>query len=364
MKHAKTLSIAAVAAAALLAMQCDKNCPENVENYRDALFEQMLADTTFLHEERLIQEADSVAFYAHMEQPLLWPHGGDTTLRQMADLYNVCMANNAWPTDADTWRRYYEADSVGLEKQMLDEFKKMQFPEIADTMAVAVLNQTVKLYSENKAEEGNMLIAKQFDKMIQCIRFPDTNVIENEILPELTPRTYLPKKWKDDKQYDSIVGQGVTKPDNQLLEDLYTSYKTETNYNAKIAMLFMLMCGNYFSVSDTLVDIVEDAEDIFASGNYSPLLPVLWRAYRVIYCERYCGISTYSQIPNVRFNYYRRLVAYTMFRHVEKHPYDTAARVAFFFFSYRDNINRFGEFMFGNQSTAELISLFWHGSVL
>lgn len=364
MKHAKTLSIAAVAAAVLLTAGGNENSSGEPENYRDALFEQMLADTTWVHEESLILEADSVAFYAHMEQPLLWPHGGDTTLRQMADLYNFCMANHAWTTDADTWRRYYEAHSVGLEKQMLDEFKKMQFPEIADTMAVAVLKQTVKLYSENKAEEGNMLIAKQFDKMIQCIRFPDTNVIENEILPELTPRTYLQKKWKDDKQYDSIVGQGVTKPDNQLLEDLYTSDKTETNYNAKIAMLFMLLYGNYFSVSDTLVELSEDAEDIFASGNYSPLMPVLWRAYRVIYCELYCGMSTYSQIPNVRFNYYRRLVAYTMLRHVEKHPYDTAARVAFFFLSYRNNINRFGEFMLGNQSSAELISLFWHGSVL
>lgn len=129
-------------------------------------------------------------------------------------------------------------------------------------------------------------------------------------------------------------------------------------------MLFMLLYDYHYDDGDTVVSLLKDVEQILTSGNYSPLLPVLWRAYRVDYCNKYSCPSTYCEIPNVRFNYYRRLVAYTMLRHIQNTPDDDAAKVAFYCLATRDNINRFGEYYFGNQSAAEYIVLFWNGSVL
>ena len=93
-------------------------------------------------------------------------------------------------------------------------------------------------------------------------------------------------------------------------------------------------------------------------------MPVLWRAYRIVYCNKYSCPSTFCEIPNVRFNYYRRLVAYTALKHIETHPDDIAAKVLFFCLALRTNIDRFGEYMFGNQSATERIYLFWNGDVL
>ena len=86
-----TLKLAFVAAiaAALLTMGCNNNTETIPENYSDALFMEMLNDTTFLHKERVLQDTGELAFYASFEQPLLWPETGDTTLRRMADFYNL-----------------------------------------------------------------------------------------------------------------------------------------------------------------------------------------------------------------------------------------------------------------------------------
>lgn len=79
---------------------------------------------------------------------------------------------------------------------------------------------------------------------------------------------------------------------------------------------------------------------------------------------KYSCPSSYCDIPNVRFNYYRRLVGYTFMRHIQKHPDDNAARIQLYFLAYHDNINRFGQYMMGNQGPEEYARLFWGGSYL
>ena len=84
----------------------------------------------------------------------------------------------------------------------------------------------------------------------------------------------------------------------------------------------------------------------------------------VVYCNTYGCPSTYCERPNVRFNYYRRLVAYTFLRHIQRHPDDRVALVQFYMLAEKENIDRFGEYPYGHQGAAEHIYIFWNGSLL
>lgn len=369
--NTKTFILAAIAAAALLTTECNKNCPESVENYRDALFEQMLADTTWVHEERLIQEADSVVFYAHMEQPMLWAETADTTLRQMVDFYNFKRIRHNCATDEQTIQRYYECID-DLECEKIASWKYLKILGIADSGAVKAWRMVLDvIFGKNKELSDNKNVRDVLDEMeyrlIAGLPYLDSAQITldsfqwNKVIPKLSPKTYLPKKMQRD--YDSLVGQ-YANPDKKTIDDLYESYLNEKQYNTKLSMLFVLLYNYYFSIGDTAVFLLREAETAFTSGNYSPVMPVLWRAYRVVYCINYCGMSSFSEIPNVRFNYYRRLVAYTSLKHIEAHPDDIAAKVLFYCLAFRTNIDRFGEYMMGNQSSAEYMYLFWNGDVL
>lgn len=363
--YTKPFFLAAIAAAALLATECNKNCPESVENYRDALFEQMLADTTWVHEERLIQEADSVAFYAHMEQPMLWAETADTTLRQMVDFFNYKRVRYAVATDEQTIQRYDE-NYDELLKEMIASWKKIKMQGVSDTTIKKAMYDALAITTENNNQlpEGKNPVEVLDELEYGLVAyFPDIDSVQmrNEIIPKLSPKTYLPKKMQSD--YDSLVGVKV-KPDQETKQKLYDLYLSEENYNTKLSMLFVLLYNYYSDYSDKTAFLLKEAETAFTSGNYSPVMPVLWRAYRVVYCMMYRCSSTFCEIPNVRFNYYRRLVAYTSLKHIESQPDDIAAKVLFYCLAFRTNIDRFGEYMFGNQSAAEEISLFWNGDVL
>ena len=363
--NTKHFFLAAIVAAALLATECNKNCPDSVENYRDALFEEMLADTTWVHEECLIQETDSVAFYAHMEQPMLWAETADTTLRQMVDFFNYKRVRYAVATDEQTIQRYFE-DAEWLDPERIASWEKIKMSGVSDTVIKKAMFDALELtlYNDDKLPEGKNPIEVLDEYELGLVTdFPDIDSAQmhDEIIPKLSPKTYLPKKMQ--KEYDSLVGKDAN-PDQETKQKLYDSYLSEENYNTKLSMLFVLMYNYYWSLGDTAAFLLREAETAFTSGNYSPVMPVLWRAYRVLYCINHCGMSSFSEIPNVHFNYYRRLVAYTSLKHIESHPDDIAAKVLFYCLAFRTNIDRFGEYMMGNQSSAEYIYLFWHGDVL
>ncbi len=361
----KTEKIIVTLCAALLVAGCGKKQPENIENYRDTLFEQMLADTAWLHNERLIQQNDTIAFYAHMEQPLLCPDTADTTLRRMTDFYNYKRVRFAVATDEQTIMRYEEYEDE-LTPQMIASWKQIKMLGISDTAIKRALSDAlaVTLVHNGNLPKGKNPIEALNELEYQLIEYapdPDSAQIVDEIVPYLTPKTYLPKKMQE--EYDSLVGEKAH-PSQETIQKLYNSYLEEKNYDTKLSMLFVLFYNYDLDYSDTTAFLLEEAEKAFTSGNYSPVLPVLWRAYRVVYCKKYSCPSTFCELPNVRFNYYMRLVAYTILRHVQNYPDHTAAKVMFYSFALNTNIDRFGEYMMGNQSAAEYIYLFWNGSVL
>lgn len=357
--------IAVFLAAGILSTGCTSTKTETTdspqENYRDKLFVKMLNDTIFMHQERLLQEADSVAFYAHFEQPLLWDEGGDTTLRQMADFYNICANANAITTDVHTWYRYDESEEMRVE--MLNSWRQMTFSGISDTWARNRMMEARDVDTEGKDDMETKDISDVFEKFSSWAPEFDSVFYEDTIVPRISPQSFLPDTLS--KHYDEYIGQ-ESNPSDTMISDLFEMYQQEKNFDTRMAMLFMLFGTNYYAANDTITAdlLLKDAEAAFTSGNYSPMMPLLWRAYRVIYCNTYGCPSTYCERPNVRFNYYRRLVAYTFLRHLQRHPDDKVAIVQFYMFAAKENIDRFGEYMFGHQGAAEYIYIFWNGALL
>lgn len=343
-------------AAGVLATGCMSK--KNIqENYRDNLFVSMLNDSTCMQKEYMIQHQDSapytMAFYADMEQPILWEENGDTTLRKMADWYNTCMIVNAITTDVDTWQRYFDEDNQEIE--MLDSWRRITFAGISDSLARRRLKEEIGVSTENTGQEDAKDIGDVADRLTTWMDDIDEDYFDSCIEQHINPNIYY--KSVMTVPYDSLVGHDA-KPSNEMKEKLYRSYLVQQDYDTRMAMLFMLMCVYYYDCSDTTKTLLRHAEEAFTSGNYSPMLPLVWRAYRVVYCMNYSCPSTYCDIPNIRFNYYRRLIGYTYLRHLERYPGDKDAKLQFYFIAYRENINRFGEYKMGNQSAAEYIRLF------
>ena len=334
------------------------------ENYRDDRFVAMLNDSVCMAEEYRIMNEDSmpftVAFYADLEQPVLWEEDGDTTLRRMADWYNACMVSNAVETDVDTWQRYLDEEVGNIEEDMLDCWRRITFKGISDTMAKRRLKEAVEVSTEKTGEEENRDISDVADRLSTWMDDIDEESLDS-CAEHINPRSYYERAMT--VPYDSLVGKSVM-PSEEMKEALYSSYLAQEDFDTRMAMLFMLMYVYYYDWNDTAEALLRHAEEAFMSGNYSPMLPLVWRAYRAAYSQQNSCPSTYCDIPNVRFNYYRRLIAYTYLRHLERYPDDTDAKIQFYFLAYRENINRFGEYMMGNQSAAEYISLFWNGSTI
>ena len=109
--------------------------------------------------------------------------------------------------------------------------------------------------------------------------------------------------------------------------------------------------GPYFT------DAVPVLVNIMCMGEYSPILYDIWRTWRTMQAMR-MGMSRDSAIPNLQYNALRLIVAHTMLNHIIEHPDDEKAIRAFLYLSACANINRYGDFLFGNQNIEEQMITF------
>ena len=109
--------------------------------------------------------------------------------------------------------------------------------------------------------------------------------------------------------------------------------------------------GPYFT------DAVPVLVNIMCMGEYSPILYDIWRTWRTMQAMR-MGMSRDSAIPNLQYNALRLIVAHTMLNHIIEHPDDEEAIRAFLYLSACANINRYGDFLFGNQNFEEQMITF------
>lgn len=103
--------------------------------------------------------------------------------------------------------------------------------------------------------------------------------------------------------------------------------------------------------------IIAVSERLMESGKYNPLIEQIWAMWRCLK-QWYCyGLSRDSIIPNDEFNEMRKKCYVTIVDRMERHPGDILALGCSINIAGRYNMNRYGRYYFGNESSIEMMEL-------
>ena len=370
---------------ALLAMTActSQNFTSVEESYRDDVFMRLLADSSGIVEERLLSADGENGFVYYYEFYNLLPvnmelKGED--LKNMCDYYNFNQIANSSFGGYDTYARARYAlgeDSLQLLNAWKANMKWLRGRQVfydstvqhrlseALEARIDVLNNgksDVKEDSDNRLVMDDIIDSMTQWNPIKKVSEESRDTMWNYLEKVLSPQNYFPEDFPD--VYGTFLN-GDDPATAQELATLFECYHSAKDIDLKAACLFTLIGAGFLSRigNDTLMTFIKDAERIFESATYTPMLPLLWRAYRCLYNRIYSCPSKDCYCYNQRYNYYRKLIAYTYLRHIEAYP-EYTAKIQYLFLCSENDILKEGEYPYGNQSAAEVIYLFWKGVVL
>lgn len=356
------------------------------ECYYDKTLVAYTADTGFYaFEESCIE--DQFCFVASRIQPLKLPNEwkGKKELNDMVAFYNFMEILHAIETDYDACQRFtYDAGDIDLNEEQLkaqeakyaetrrDFFAELDRISLKSITDKGLQDRVKTLVREIKASESREEDGEQGEENIWDIT-SNLDQLTESWLPNIfadslryacwdeksSPQCYFPD-WAPDV-FDCFLGQNA-KPTLEDKMEIFKRFENSVNFNEKVAWGFVTIGAERLAPCE---GILQMCEEMFASGNYSPLLDILWRAYRQKYNDTYSCPSTYCYSPNLRYNHYRRMIAYTTLRHIEAHPEDELARVQYYFMVMHTNILRLNHpYPFGNSAATEYMLLYWNQMLL
>ena len=356
------------------------------ECYYDKTLEAYAADTGFYaFEESCIE--NQRCFVASRIQPLKLPNEwkGKKELSDMVAFYNFMEILHAIETDYDACERFtYDATDIDLTEEQLKaqkakyaETRKNFFAELdrislKSITDIALQKRVKTLIGEIKASESSEEEEVQDEENIWNI-ISNLDQLTESWLPDIfadslryvswdersSPQYYL-SDWVPDV-FDCFLGQDA-KPTLEDKMEISKRFENSENFNEKVAWGFVTIGVERLAPCE---GVLQMCEEMFTSGNYSPLLDILWRAYREKYNDTYSCPSSYCYSPNLRYNHFRRMIAYTTLRHIEAHPEDELARVQYYFMVMHTNILRLNHpYPFGNSAATEYMLLYWNQMLL
>lgn len=349
------------------------------ECYSDKTMAAYASDTGFYaFEESCIE--DQLCFVASRIQPLKLPNEwkGKKELSDMVAFYNFMEILHAIETDYDACVRFtYDAADIDLTEEQLkarkaeyaetrqdfyaelDRISLKSIPDKGLQNRVKTLIREIKASERREEEQGEENIwdiTSSLDKLTESWL---ADIFADSLMyvswdERSSPQYYLPD-WVPDV-FDCFLGQNA-KPTIEDKMEIFKRFEHSENFNEKVAWGFVTIGVELLAPCEGILQMFEE---VFASGNYSPLLDILWRAYRQKYNDTYSCPSTYCYSPNLRYNHFRRMIAYTTLRHIEAHPEDELARVQYYFMVMHTNILRLNHpYPYGNSGALEYISLYW-----
>lgn len=357
------------------------------ECYFDKTLAAYAADTGYYEfEESCID--DQYCFVASRIQPLKLPNEwkGKKELSDMVAFYNYMEILHAIETDYDAYERYTsddDGDDIDLTEEQLkaqeteyaeirrDFFAELDRISLKSITAKGLQNRVKTFVKKIKENESRKEVDQSGDDIWNITS--ELDELTGSWLPDIfadslryaswdersSPQYYLPD-WASDV-FDCFLGRNA-KPTIEDKMEISKRFENSENYNEKVAWGFITLGVERLAPCE---GVLQMCEEMFASGNYSPLLDILWRAYREKYNDTYSCPSTYCYSPNLRYNHFRRMIAYTTLRHIEAHPEDELARVQYYFMVMHANILRLlHPYPYGNSAALEYISLYWKQMLL
>lgn len=339
----------------------------------DKTYQQLMADTAMLAVEDSI---DFGKFLCDRIQPM--PQGkkwkNPNLIKDLIDIYNYLEIYRRIETDLDYYKWTTEgaadfSEALGRVKADIIEGKEIRerFQEY-----VAEYIKTMKRGDEELVEvdeeEGDKYVAVSgpafgdLEAAKESLRVAFTeryghymSEIGEGDVPDresVTPARWFPPVYKE-------FTNAADDPTEEKIKELEESIAKEKDFDTRAAMVFAML-GTYSFDSIH----IREAEKIMEEGRYSVLLDLVWRAYRTAYNLRYSGLSRDSYSPNLRYNHYRRLVAYTMLKYIDEHPQDKFALLKYLHHCDRNDILRCGSYSVGNDTGSERMSIFLNGDLL
>lgn len=283
----------------------------------------------------------------------------DEFLSKAQDSYNSFALLNAVWTNFDVWCRLVV---TGDAEYQIDEMRNANLGMNTDVIKDKKLSEAAKHYVLEMNED--MLIAPE-----EWEENDDYNpgVLYNEFFESCVE--FMPKACEDEeafeKEYNASFDKIVAPAEKVMAryekaggdDRLGIVLKAMCDCESFVdqTALLMMWANNEFSPSDDYW-IIAVAERLMHSKKYSPLLSNVWLVWRTLIQPEY-GMSRDSRIPNDMYNEYRKLCFKTVLKYLESHPDDAMAKNCAIVLMSRGNVNRGGEYPFGNQNAIEALNV-------
>ncbi len=266
---------------------------------------------------------------------------------KLLDLYNATVVMNSIMTDFDLYMR-------------LEEFRE-EVAKAIGGMDLACINdsETVSKLEEYKLKMLNLMSVDLSDANPWEVRWSLYKYLAGKYRVEDFGE-FDPEKWYDAMSECPSVPEWpelqARRGEKNMVEELRSKFDKATDFDARC--IYAMELAHAWKAEDRLyfsndgTDIFSVMESLMKENRYSMYLYDLWLTYRVL-CQDTKGASTYSEIRNEIYNWYRRSCVIGILSYIEKHPSDTFAVNTCLVLSATSNINRFSD-----RFLAEFYSLF------
>lgn len=267
-------------------------------------------------------------------------------LKDLCDAFNAFTILNSVRNDMELYLRFEKEDAI-------QPFKEFKVSNISDETISDLANNYISNTFKFRNDTTGIVIDEynQFkSSLIERFRVDKYGEMSEDIY------------WKEYDEnrrvanFDSILElriENVYKARN-LLEPLInteTDFDKQCIYLKEYAKTFY--DGEY---RDERFDrLFLQLENQMNEGKYSIYLMEIWRIWRFLFQD---GQSKDSPIYNKVYNKMRLVCCHNILNYIEEHPDDMMAINQFLVMASLDNINRYGEYPYGNQIVMEDISLF------
>lgn len=324
-----------------------KKCAEGHSDsfdYQDVLFK----GCEELHED------DMYVFQADADYLLKLPEfdsADNEEIKKFVDWYNCGIILNNMNSDLELgWREICSSADV---EDAIRKYDTKQF--YSDGMRSMMTGMQRKIM--DKANEGEDSILSEsiteymFEVMADAEEYvPFDYVTDSAAVAMLIEQADSVKKCYCREKIDSLWNKGAK--EDECVSIFLNAIQEAASFDEQCALL----CGwanneNSDYEQDAWIPAV--AYRLMCADKYSPFLEMVWGIWRCTYQKAYGGMSRDSSIPNEAYNLMRRRVFTTALRYAAKNPADQYARFMMLDIVSDPNLNRFGEFMFGNQTPIE-----------
>lgn len=287
-------------------------------------------------------------YQCHQDQWLHVPNKmlNTTLMRRLVDAYNANVVWHSVSSDMECywrWETFTDSSMIEMDLSIIKDDK-------VRSMASELCLNTAHSQHDESINPGD-----EMDKYLSFIssyyhvsEFVNTDTLSEDAYWEAVKKSNWVSDWEE-----LFRKRGLSAQDHQSF--LRHAMDTASSFNARC--VYALEFAHSSDDGPYFDEAIPYLVKYLTAGQYSPLLQEMWQTWRAMQSSL-MGMSKDSDIPNAEYNQLRMIACYTMLCHIQDHPDDWLAINNFLITSYIDNICRYGQFSFGNQSAIEQLECF------